>query len=101
MEWLKRIFKTKEKAKARPMVIEGFSGRPLSEISQGKLGAIIQKNKCPDCGSKGFYEGPSGGVSTNIYCTNPECRSAFNYTNIFGEGHAERIGRAPGHVYER
>lgn len=41
---------------------------------------VGMKNTCPDCGSKGFYEGPSGGMSTNIFCRNRDCRSGFNLT---------------------
>jgi len=70
--------------------------KPLSETPQGKLGAKIAKGVCPDCGGKGgFYEGPSGGMSTNIYCMNPKCRAFFNFTPMFGEAHAERMGKAP------
>jgi hypothetical protein len=34
---------------------------------------------CPRCGGTNFYEGPSGGGSTNIMCTNPHCEHWFNY----------------------
>lgn len=35
--------------------------------------------KCPYCGGTKFFEGPSGGMSTNILCANTECRHWFNY----------------------
>lgn len=35
--------------------------------------------KCTYCGSTKFYEGPSGGMSTNVLCANPECRHWFNH----------------------
>lgn len=35
--------------------------------------------KCTYCGGTKFFEGPSGGMSTNILCANPECRHWFNY----------------------
>ena len=74
----------------KPHVIEGWT--PLSETDAGRLGASIMKGSCPDCSSQeGFYEGPSGGMSTNIFCKNPGCRQGFNFTNMFGEGHAQRI----------
>jgi hypothetical protein len=77
----------------KPMVsrvVEGFSGKPLSETEAGKIGAAIMNGHCPDCGSKeGFWEGPQGGASVNIFCVT--CRQGFNFTNMFGEGHAERI----------
>jgi len=42
--------------------------------------------RCPDCGHDYYYEGPSGGLSTNIKCC--RCGHRFN-TTPFG---AERIG---------
>lgn len=87
--------------KNRSNVIEGFSGKPLRETPAGKLGAKIAKGICPDCGSKkGFYKGPSGGMSTNIFCANSECRSGFNFTPMFGEGHAERIHKGLDRYYD-
>lgn len=62
---------------------------PVKETDKGKLWAIIAKNKCPDCGCEGFYEGPSGGLSTNIECANEECKHRFNVTPMIGI--AERI----------
>lgn len=37
---------------------------------------------CKYCGGKEFFEGPSGGLSTNILCTNYECRHWFNYSPV-------------------
>jgi len=37
------------------------------------------KVKCTYCGGDKFHEGPSGGMSTNILCANPDCRHWFNY----------------------
>lgn len=34
---------------------------------------------CPYCGTKEFYGGPSGGMSTNIMCANPKCEHWFNW----------------------
>ena len=34
---------------------------------------------CPYCKGTDWYEGPSGGMSTNIMCANPECEHWFNY----------------------
>jgi hypothetical protein len=36
--------------------------------------------KCPYCKGTKFFEGPQGGMSTNILCANNECRHWFNYT---------------------
>lgn len=63
---------------------------PVEETDQGKLFAIIASGKCPDCGStEGFYEGPSGGMSTNIFCANEACKKRFNITPMIGI--AERV----------
>jgi len=35
--------------------------------------------KCKYCGGTKFYEGPSGGLATNVLCANPKCRHWFNY----------------------
>jgi hypothetical protein len=36
--------------------------------------------KCTYCGGTKFFEGPSGGMSTNILCANDKCRHWFNWT---------------------
>jgi hypothetical protein len=36
--------------------------------------------KCKYCGGTDFYEGPSGGMSTNVLCANAKCRHWFNHT---------------------
>ena len=52
------------------------SGRPMYDGNTWDA----HEYGCPDCGTKPFkfYEGPTGGESQNICCTNPLCRSAFN-----------------------
>lgn len=44
----------------------------------------LQIPRCTYCRGTEFYEGPSGGMSTNILCANPECRHWFNYIPILG-----------------
>src|SRR5215475_12729377 len=44
---------------------------------------------CPDCGDNEWFEGPSGGMSTNIKCA--KCGLWLNHTPVLGL--AERIGR--------
>lgn len=34
--------------------------------------------KCTYCKGTDFFEGPSGGMSVNLLCANPECRHWFN-----------------------
>jgi hypothetical protein len=41
--------------------------------------------KCKYCGGTEFYEGASGGMSTNIQCANQKCRHWFNWTPIIDE----------------
>jgi hypothetical protein len=38
--------------------------------------------KCTYCGGTDFFEGPSGGMSTNVLCANEKCRHWFNYTPV-------------------
>lgn len=40
--------------------------------------------KCTYCGSIDFFEGPSGGATTNILCANQECGHWFNWAGAFG-----------------
>ena len=37
---------------------------------------LLEFQTCPDCGSKKFYEGPSGGMSVNLQCAG--CGHKFN-----------------------
>lgn len=99
--YLVGYFKVPEKYRSSGVVIDGFSSKPLKDTPAGKLGASIMKGVCPDCGSKeGFYRGPQGGISVNIFCADPKCRSGFNFTNMFGEGHADRIGKGEDRLYD-
>lgn len=47
------------------------------EMDDTKIRDLFDELKaCPDCGSPQFYEGPSGGMSTNMQCTG--CGHWFN-----------------------
>jgi len=47
------------------------------EMNKEKLLQLFLKNSCcPDCGSKTFHEGPAGGASVNVQCS--ECGHWFN-----------------------
>jgi len=46
--------------------------------------------KCSYCGGTDFYEGPSGGLSTNILCANEKCRHWFN-NSPFGLEDLKRV----------
>lgn len=83
--------------KARdPQWVNGRTGQPVAETEGGKLFAMVGlKNTCPDCGGKGFFGGPEGGMSQNISCKNVECRAGFNLTPFgSGQGLCERISRS-------
>jgi hypothetical protein len=55
---------------------------PTRETDSGKLFQQIAKGICPDCNKKqDFYEGPSGGLSTNIKCAEGH---RFNVTPMVG-----------------
>ncbi len=55
----------------------------------------LMNNRCPDCGNYGFHDGPRGGLSQNVFCCSPYCRSGFNLgPTINGRLiMAQRIGR--------
>jgi hypothetical protein len=81
--FLRRIFE-------RAPLVEMPSGIPVSQTEGGKLFRTIMRDICPDCKAKGgFYQGPQGGLSTNIFCRNRECRQGFNVTPAVE--YAERI----------
>lgn len=58
-----------------------------------EIAKLYRTGECPYCGSKEFYEGPSGGMSTNWYCANEECGAGFNLTGMAGFGN--QVIRAP------
>lgn len=60
----------RKKAAAPPTPSKPQSSDPLVQ-------ALFDENKCPDCGAKEFFDGPSGGMSQNIKCANTECGSEF------------------------
>lgn len=60
---------------------------PKVDKTPEELWKVIATNHCPDCGCEGFFEGPSGGMSTNISCAT--CEHRFNVTPIIER--AERI----------
>jgi hypothetical protein len=97
-EWIIKKVKVRsarETPKAPGMVsvnLQTGETKPVSETDGGKLWAKIASGECPDCDSReGFFEGPSGGMSTNIKCANEACGSRFNVTPIVGT--AERLGK--------
>jgi hypothetical protein len=62
----------------------------VDETDWRKLYIEMQK-WCPDCRHRSprYFEGPSGGISTNIFCG--DCGAGFNITPVLEI--AERIGK--------
>lgn len=53
---------------------------------------FVSRGRCPFCGSKKWYQGPSGGLCTNIYCQ--QCKAGFNvapgdFSELISEPDAE------------
>jgi hypothetical protein len=42
----------------------------------------MNKPICTYCGNNEFYQGPEGGASFNVCCTNHKCRHWFNVVLI-------------------
>lgn len=64
----------------------------IPEDEPTRLRNAFNRQHCPDCGSREFLDGPSGGMSQNIECA--ECHSRFNIAVFSGTVlFAERIRR--------
>lgn len=72
--WFKRTV-AKVEQKIAPLTPSTLSNQELTDI-------FHNQKVCPDCGVWDFHEGPSGGMSVNIYCAN--CESWFNEQGPFG-----------------
>ena len=81
----------------QPKIVETRSSKDREDLTEFERNLIIQSGgRCCDCGSE-YYEGPSGGMSTNYYCSNADCGSRVNLTPYCGQLiFAERISdRSP------
>jgi hypothetical protein len=67
----------------------GLREAPPLRDSERLWNQLIDAGGCVDCAKlpKGFYEGPSGGMSTNVFCS--QCGQGYNLTPI--AHFAERI----------
>lgn len=81
-KWFQKLFSRKEEEVVK--LVNNETGIPVTQTEEGKLWLQIVDNECPDCGArfKGFMEGPSGGMSTNIMCFG--CKHWFNVTPVIG-----------------
>lgn len=52
---------------------------------------FVVQSICPDCRHAPLLEGPSAGISTNLYCSNKECGSRFNVAQFGSMVMGERI----------
>lgn len=62
------------------------STKDREKLTDDEMQIILSKGErhCPDCDTENVVEGPSGGLSINRYCLNPECGSRFNDMGPFG-----------------
>lgn len=91
-----RVFRIlRERAKRRKLVNntvaaikEVFGSKPkwdrpnngsLTDLTQEQVEFMWENSQCPYCHSS-LFEGPSGGLSMNMFCGNPDCDSRFNIT---------------------
>lgn len=63
----------------KPVPAVTVNGVLVPEDATSKFGVNAEPCRCTYCGGTKFHKGPSGGVSTNILCANPDCRHWFNY----------------------
>ena len=58
----------------------------IAELTAEEEASLVE-GRCPDCGSTGWYRGPSGGLSTNYKCAGEGCGSRFNVAiiTVFGD----------------
>jgi hypothetical protein len=52
----------------------------MRELDDREKEDLYDRAICPACGFSEFYEGPSGGWSTNWFCANPQCLAGYNLT---------------------
>ncbi len=75
-------------------VLSWFKSDSSEGDSDNTLQSSFKKGQCPDCASTKWYEGPSGGMSTNWFCANDDCKSGFNVCAVPGGPLLiERIGK--------
>ena len=74
----------------------GLENSPSLTNSERLWNQLIDAGGCVDCDKepKGFYEGPSGGMSTNVFCS--QCGQGYNLTPV--AHFAERIHKDESYV---
>ena len=72
-------------------VVEASCHKPCDKLERDNknIKKLFEENQCCiDCGEKKLLEGPSGGMSQNVRCSN--CGHEYNFMYPIG---IERIGR--------
>jgi len=72
--------------------------RPCDKLvmdDEGVKELFLKYNACPDCGSEAFYEGPSGGMATNV-----QCQGCGHWYNMGLPMFIQRIHVSDGRFYE-
>lgn len=103
VEWKERLgryfaqYFVPEEKKVRQAIKQAPFPRPsgFRTFTDEELAYITRTSKCPYCCS-GLYEGPTGGMSMNLFCSNSECRARLNYSGFTGE----YVGESPAGLYE-
>lgn len=94
LDWLWSIFKPPFK-EAEASTERGV---PVDQTPMGRLYQQMQ-DACPTCHERPprWMEGPSGGMSTNIFCG--DCGAGFNVTPVIQI--AERIGHNSKYIFPK
>lgn len=67
-----------DKAQPKPRWHRPLNNIPIA-LTEDEVRFIWAHAQCPYCHSM-IFEGPTGGLSVNVFCGNPECNSRFNVT---------------------
>ena len=83
-----------------PMIVEPTWERPadggFTSLPEDAVRWMWKHSKCCYCKKGDLYEGPSGGISTNYFCGNPDCNSRFNIASpSYGAPWGEFTGTCP------
>lgn len=71
MKIFSRLFKSKQTKKT-------LSSKYGDNLTKYEIALIIKNRLCPDCGKGELLDGPRGGCSINVLCSNDTCASKFN-----------------------
>lgn len=82
----------------RPPYLNSIGHREADPLSDGEKlwNRLVSAGGCVECSTKpkGFIEGPSGGLCTNVFCSH--CGQGYNLTPLVHT--AEKIHRDPRYI---